>query len=155
MLIRRATITDLPQVYDLLDALRKESIWGTLPIEPVEPYVHSRLMIAIHDPKQCVMVAESESNFPVQHGHLVGVCRGSLQEHEYLPGLTYLAERDFYVVPTMRGLGIGKALWNDVLTWGKAQGAYGACHGKITVQMGRKCVEQILWRVFDREPIHV
>ena len=154
MLIRSAQIDDLTHVYRLLDALRKESVWGTLPIEPIEPYVHSKLMLAIHDQNQRVLVAEAESNFPGLHGELVGVCRVMLMQHEYLAGLTYLAERDFYVVPRLRGVGIGKALWNEALQWGKAHGVYGACYGKITLQTGTKCVEQIIWRVFDKEPVH-
>ena len=147
MLVRPATIEDMSQVYDLLNALRMESIWATIPVTPIQPYVNAHLLMILHDPEQRLVVADRE-------GELVGICRGTISSHEYLPGLRYLAERDLYVLPRYRGFVVGKALWGDLLAWGKAQGAYGACYGKITRLTEKRCVEEVMWRVFDQEPIH-
>lgn len=147
MLIRPATMEDLLPVYDLLNALRLESIWGAIPVEPIQPYVHAKLLSVIHDPNQRLVVADRD-------GEIVGACGVEMAAHRFLPGLTYLAEWAFYVLPRYRGLGVGKMLWNDVLHWGKAQGAYGACYGKITKMTDRKCVEEIMWRVFHEVPTH-
>jgi GNAT superfamily N-acetyltransferase len=147
MLIRNATMGDLPQVYDLLNALRQESIWGTIPIAPIEAYVHVQLLNILHDAKQRLVVADRDTE-------IVGVCGVELASHRFLPGLTYLQEWALYVLPRYRNLGIGKLLWGDVLRWGKASGAYGACYGRVTVKTGSKAVEEVMWRVFDWEPTH-
>ena len=148
MVIRAAGIADLVQVYDLLNALRLESIWATIPIEPSQPYVHVQLLNILHDASRRMVVAD-------RNGEIVGVCHGAIAEHEYLPGLTYVIERDFYVLPRYRHLGIGKQLWNDVLQWGKAHGAYGGFYGRIKVQSIHRCVEEIIWTVFDHQPAEV
>ena len=147
MVIRPATISDLVQVYDMLNALRQESIWGGIPVEPVQAYVHVQLVNILQNPNQRLIVADRE-------GEIVGLCGVEMATHRFLPGLTYLAEWAFYVLPRYRGFGVGKMLWNDVLHWGKAQGAYGACYGKITKLTDKKCVEEIMWRVFVEVPSH-
>ena len=146
-MIRPATAPDLLQVYELLEALRQESIWGTIPVSPVQAYVHAKLLTILHDPMCHLSVAVGDEA-------VIGVCGVELCTHRFLPGLLYLAEWALYVLPRYRNYGVGKVLWHDALRWGQAQGAYGACYGRITVQTGRKCVEEIMWRVFAEAPVH-
>jgi len=147
MQIRLATMEELLTVYDLLNALRKESIWGTVPVEPILPYVHSQLLTILHDPRQHLTVADLD-------GELVGVCGVELSSHRFLPGLIYLQEWALYIKPRCRSLGIGKALWREALQWGKAQGAYGAVYGRVHAKHSHTMVEEVIWRVFVKEPTH-
>lgn len=147
MQVRQATIEDVSAVYDALDALRQESIWGEMGVEMIPPYVRSQLLMVIHDSRQRLVVAESD-------GEILGIGGAELQTHRFLPGLTYVWEWALYVQPSCRHLGVGKALWGHLVAWGKQRGAFGAVYGKLMMSARGKAKEELIWHVFEREPVY-
>lgn len=136
------------QVYDLLNDLRQESIWGSIPIQPIQPYVVSQLLTVLHDPKQILLIADHGD------GEFGAVCWAQIVSHDLMPGLTYLHEKALYVRPQYRGLGFGKAIWREAVRWGKEQDAYGYVYGKITMKRSKTMVEEVIWHVYEREAVH-
>ena len=52
MVIREACINDLPGVFAMGQALRQESLWGQIPIEPNEAYAHAQLITILYNPNE-------------------------------------------------------------------------------------------------------
>ena len=123
-MVRYATVEDLGTLYELLEALRHESLWRTLSGAGDPMYVASVLMEYLVNPKELILLADCD-------GEPVSLCGAELTCQRFLQTMQYLQEWALYVRPSFRGLGYGTALWQEAEQWGQARGALGSVRGKI------------------------
>ena len=147
MLIRQATVMDIPVCCELLDALRLQSVWGAFPVSPSPSHAIQTLLGILHNTRECVLVAEVD-------GDVVGICAGQLNDNRFLPGLTYLYEWAFYVLPHYRTMKIGYALWEAMKTWAVTMGCYAACFGRFKARKDGQTSELLTWQVLVKEQAH-
>ena len=145
MVIRPAIIKDLAAIFAMGQALRQESMWGMIPIEPNESYAHVQLLTILQNPKERLVVAVDDEK-------IVGFAGGLLITHRFMPNAPVMQEWALYLMPRYRGIGYGKALWGDLVKWAHDVGAYGAVYGRIRHAHDGRAQEELVWRIFDREP---
>jgi GNAT superfamily N-acetyltransferase len=123
LLIRRATRADLPALANLDLVLPRHSqrapVFSRLPIQPVEE-VLAELERDFDDPRFTTFVAEAD-------GRVVGSAIGcSLEVSSTNTSLIRPARAGFLgyaaVLPEARGLGVGRALGESILAWGRDAG---------------------------------
>ena len=142
-MVRRATIEDLWILCDLLEALRQESLWRTLSGAGDRLYAASVLMEYLVNPNELILLAECD-------GEPIGLCGAEVTAQRFLPNMQYLQEWALYVRPAYRGLGYGRALWQEATRWGQAQGAIGSVRGKI---IKGRAIEHYIWHSFVTEGV--
>ena len=148
MLIRPAQIADMLVVFELGTRLRRESMWSLVPVEASAAYAHVQLLNILGNPQERLIVAEDE-------GVVVGFAGAVLITHRFIPNAPVMQEWALYLLPRYRGLGYGKALWGNLVMWAKASGAYGAVYGRIRHLRTGRCVEELVWRMFEMEQVMV
>jgi hypothetical protein len=124
--IRLATIEDLQAVIDLLLLLREETFWAEAVASPDRAHMENWLLMqGLTNPHFSIFVAEDELQ-----GELVGLCGGRLIEHGLAPGVLFLSEWAWYVLPSQRDNGTATALWRRVKAWAMQHGAVGTVNGR-------------------------
>ena len=141
MMLREALPTDIPQLWVLLNALREETVWGTLPFEPNYEHGMALFVERIASNAHCLLVVEDD----VQ---LVGFIGGSVDTHPFIPDFPYLMEWAMYVLPECRNRKIGNALWESLKSWGQQHGARGAAYGKPRKGVGHGWIETVHWELW-------
>ena len=123
LVVRRATRADLPSLAELELVLprhgRLAPVFSTLPIEPIEE-VLAELERDFDDPRFTTLVAEAA-------GRVVGSATGcSIEESRSNTSLIRPARAGFLgyaaVLPEARGMGVGRALGEAILAWGRDEG---------------------------------
>ena len=123
LVIRRAKRADLPAMAELELVLprhsRRAPVFSRLPVQPIEE-VRAELERDFDDPRFTVFVA-------VVGGRVVGSATGcSLEESSANTSLIRPAGAGFLgyaaVLPEARGLGVGRALGETILAWGRDAG---------------------------------
>lgn len=109
MLIRPATVADIPGLYQL--ALAYDSL-GTSTTAPADVYA-ARVAEILQDPKNLMLVAAEPS------GHLVGYAYA--QDYGSNPRREFTAGRlnDLFVLPDHRRKGIARQLMAEVVAWAR------------------------------------
>lgn len=123
LVIRRAKRADLPALAELDLVLPRHSrlapVFSHFPIQPVEE-VRAELEQDFDDPRFTTFVAEAG-------GRVVGSATGcSIEESRANTSLIRPARAGFLgyaaVLPEARGLGVGRALGETILAWGRDEG---------------------------------
>lgn len=138
VLVREASLSDIPACVVLILALRGCTIWRTVDFVPNERHIATVLRDAILGltPRH-VLVGEVD-------GEIVGLCVGEVVTHLFIPDVPYLMEWALYVTPEHRTS--RQWLWREMCRWGKAHGAVGGVYGKPMETHATWGSEEMIWR---------
>lgn len=140
VVVREATLLDIPTCAVQIEALRQESWWKHVPVKTNVEYGITKLAQAILGLNGThLLVVEVD-------GLIVGVCYAGLDHYVFLPEVTYLVEGALYLLPEYRGSRIGAKLWQAMCAWGKAQGAVGGMYCRLLESNPRRGREELQWR---------
>ena len=140
MIIRRATVADIPALCTMMEALRQETAWGALAYTPDYGNAIAVFTKRLSDPNVYVVV--------VENGSVAGFCGSEMQHHPFIPKLSYVSEWAWWLAPELRQTAVAKQVWDAIRKWGQSKGAQGALYGrpKRPKPGARKQVfEEIIW----------
>lgn len=126
MTIREFTVQDIPYVYALGAQLLVGPLWKRWKLDPGHQSAVCLTFIN-HPDKQGWVLCDK--------GKQVGVLLVELQQHQFVPGLTFVYEVVFFVEPPYRESRYTRQLWKKAIEWGKQHGASATFRG---YQHGRK-----------------
>lgn len=140
-LIRQAVRNDIPALCWMLDQLRQETVWRSIPVESDYTYAAEQFEWMLLDPDHFIAVAELD-------GEQVGMVGGMIRRYPFLCTVPYVNEWALWVAPAHRRHGVGSVLWRRMVEWGKQKGALGAMYGrpKAVSHVGSNVViEEMVW----------
>ena len=144
--IREARHDDIPQLCVMLDMLRQETMWRTLPVGSDYDYAAQQLGKKLVDPSQAILVADTGRR-------IVGMIGGTLITYPFLQNVRYVAEWAIWVSPAHRHQRIGWTLWQQLIAWGTRRGAMGSMYGrpKAVSHIGQHVViEEMVWTYWGK-----
>src|SRR5437870_10216450 len=116
MTIRLAMHEDVPCLCELLEALKRETFWGSLQVELdgafMSQHLHETL---VFHPQRRVLVLDEGSSLDGCEVH--GLAYGEIVTHPLIPHWPHLIEWALYVEPPSRGRGHGVRLWGELKAW--------------------------------------
>lgn len=123
-MIRLAKPQDLSAVADGIVAMRQDTVWQHVTLEPNLSHVLTWLWQTLtNNPAHVLFVAE-------QDGDIIGFIGGELVTEYFVPDKPLLTEWAWYVKPAYRKQRIGWQLWQAMKEWAQARGAVAAIYSK-------------------------
>ena len=107
----------------MIDFSRSHKDRGEIPREWFEDVINS--------PWHDIIIAEDESNIVIGIAVMSTIMSPDYRKIAYLEG--------FITDPNVRGKGIGSAIWNEIITWGKEKGC---ARLEFTCGHGREVAQQ-------------
>mgnify|MGYP001569346033 CR=1 FL=1 len=137
-----ASMQDIPECCALLEALRKETFWGTTSMRLNWPHIERHLQGILVEPWDRLLLVARDGPL------LVGLCYGQIVTQPLIPDWPHLMEWALYVKPAYRKQRIAHALWGMMKRWAKARGAKGCVYGRTVKRTDKRIVEELLWENF-------
>lgn len=133
MSIRKATVTDVPWICNELERFHS-TIKSKHRYLPAQPALRDKVLDMIFH--HAVFIKESESS-------PMGMIGGYIVDHPFNPDVVLMSETFWWVPPEFRGMGIGIALLEEFVNYGKSM----ADTIQVSLEITSKVSDNTLMRI--------